>query len=167
MSRPVAVFVGAPGSGKTTIGELVAAKLGVPFRDTDADIVAATGKPISDIFVEDGEDAFRVLERQAVADALDGFDGVLAVGGGAVMADETRERLRGHTVVHLVVELPDAMNRVGLGGGRPLLSISPRATMRYLLEQRRPLYEAVATITVPTDGREPEDIAGEVLAALA
>src|SRR6185369_15370464 len=94
--RPAVVLVGVMGAGKTTVGTLVADALGLPFRDTDDDIVAATGKPISDIFVDDGEDHFRALERQAVAAALDGFDGVLALGGGAVMAAETRERLTGH-----------------------------------------------------------------------
>jgi shikimate kinase len=158
--------VGVNGAGKSTVGTLVAEALGLPFRDTDEDIVAATGKPISDIFVDDGEDHFRALERQAVAAALDGFDGVLALGGGAVMAAETRERLRGHRVVFLSVELADAVRRVGLGAGRPLLAINPRATLKHLLDQRRPLYQEVATATVVTDGRTPEDIADEVLKAV-
>jgi shikimate kinase len=163
---PVLVLVGVMGAGKTTVGTLVAEALGVPFRDTDDDIVAATGKPISDIFVDDGEEHFRALERQAVAAALDGFDGVLALGGGAVMAAETRERLSGHRVVFLSVELADAVRRVGLGAGRPLLAINPRATLKHLLDQRRPLYLEVATTTVVTDGRTPEDIADEVLKAV-
>jgi len=164
--KPAVVLVGVMGAGKTTIGTLVAEALNLPFRDTDDDIVAATGKPISDIFVDDGEDHFRALERQAVAAALDGFDGVLALGGGAVMAAETRERLRGHTVVFLDVGLGDAVRRVGLGAGRPLLAINPRATLKHLLDQRRPLYQEVATATVVTDGRTPEDIADEVLKAV-
>jgi len=164
--KPAVVLVGVMGAGKTTIGTLVAEALNLPFRDTDDDIVAATGKPISDIFVDDGEDHFRALEGQAVAAALDGFDGVLALGGGAVMAAETRERLRGHTVVFLDVGLADAVRRVGLGAGRPLLAINPRATLKHLLDQRRPLYQEVATATVVTDGRTPEDIADEVLKAV-
>jgi shikimate kinase len=166
IGRPVAVLVGAPGAGKTTVGELLASRLGVPFQDTDEVIVATAGKPVSEIFVDDGEETFRALERSAVANALTSFDGVLALGGGAVLAEETRQRLHGHTVVHLVVELPDAMNRVGLGVGRPLLQLNPRATMRHLLELRRPLYEEVATLTVRTDGRDPEQIADEILNAL-
>jgi len=164
--KPAVVLVGVMGAGKTTIGTLVAEALNLPFRDTDDDIVAATGKPISDIFVDDGEDHFRALERQAVAAALDGFDGVLALGGGAVMAAETRERIRGHTVVVLDVGLGDAVRRLGLGGGRSLLASTPRATLKHLLDQRRPLYQEVATATVVTDGRTPEDIADEVLKAV-
>jgi shikimate kinase len=164
--RPVCVVVGAPGAGKTTVGTLLAQRLGVAFRDTDADIVAAAGKEIPEIFIDDGEDAFRALERAAVAAALESFDGVLALGGGAVLAAQNRERLRGHTVVYLSVDLSDAVSRVGLGAGRPLLTVNPRATLKYLLDQRRPLYEEVATVIVRTDGRTPEDIADEVLAAL-
>jgi shikimate kinase len=164
---PQAVIVGPPGAGKTTVGELVAAALGVPFRDLDADIEAGAGKPIPEIFVDDGEDHFRALERAAVARALNTFDGVLALGGGAVIAEENRAALRGHRVVFLSVELADVMTREGLAVARPLLAINPRATMRYLLEQRRPLYEEVATVAVKTDGRTPEDVAAEVVEALS
>ncbi len=164
---PRAVLVGPPGSGKTTVGELVARSLRVAFRDTGADIVASVGKPISDIFVDDGEEVFRALERQAVATALDTFDGVLALGGGSVLAEETRRRLKEHTVVYLSVELSDAVSRVGLGAGRPLLAVNPRATLKYLLDQRRPLYQEVATFTVVTDGRDAADVADEVVRGLS
>jgi shikimate kinase len=155
------------GAGKTTVGGLVAVALGVGFQDSDAIIEARAGKPIPDIFVDDGEPHFRALERQAVADALAGHTGVLALGGGAVLADETRERLRGHTVVFLSVDLADAAHRVGLGAGRPLLAVNPRATMKHLLELRRPLYEEVAMVTVKTDGITPEEVCATVLDALA
>jgi shikimate kinase len=154
------------GAGKTTIGKALAAALGVSFRDTDTDIEARAGKPVSDIFVDDGEDAFRAMERAAVADALSGFDGVLALGGGAVLAEETRLRLRGHTVVFLSVDLTDAVKRVGLGTGRPLLALNPRATLKHLLDLRRPLYQEVATVTVITDGRTPDAVTEEILGAL-
>jgi shikimate kinase len=166
MSRPVCVLVGPPGAGKTTVGQKLAAAMGLDFRDTDADIVAAAGKPIPDIFVDDGEPVFRTFELAAVSVALESFDGVLALGGGAILAEQTRERLRGHTVVYLSVELSAAAARVGLSGGRPLLAMNPRATLKYLLDQRRPLYQEVATITVVTDGRSPEEIVDEVLSAV-
>jgi shikimate kinase len=101
-----------------------------------------------------------------VVKALGDFDGVLALGGGAIMAESTRAALRGHTVVFLSVELADAVSRVGLGASRPLLAINPRATMKYLLDQRRPQYEEVATYTVKTDGIPVEDVATQVLNAL-
>jgi shikimate kinase len=145
----------------------VANRLGVPFLDVDDTIEATAGKPIPDIFIDDGEDHFRALERAAVAAALDGFDGVLALGGGAVMADEIRKRLADHVVVYLAVEVADAISRVGLGVGRPMLAMNPRATLRHLLDQRRPLYEEVATAVVRTDGRTPELVADEVVAALS
>ena len=164
--RPALVLVGPPGAGKSTVGELVAAALGVAFRDTDADIEATAGKPIPEIFVDDGEPYFRTLEKRAVATALAEFNGVLALGGGAVLTEETRALLSGHTVVYLSVELSAAVSRVGLGAGRPLLTVNPRATLKYLLDQRRPLYLEVATQTVVTDKRTPEEIADEIVAGL-
>jgi shikimate kinase len=163
---PVAVLVGPPGAGKTTVGQAVAELLGVPFADTDTLIEETAGKPIPDIFFDDGEEAFRALEVAAIAGALESFGGVLALGGGAILNEQTRAALADHTVVFLSVELTDAVKRVGLGAGRPLLSINPRATLKYLMEQRRPLYSAVATHTIATDGRSPVEIAAEVAALL-
>lgn len=165
--RPVVVLVGPPGSGKTTVGGLVAGRLGVGFRDTDVDVTVTAGKPIPEIFFDDGEAAFRALERAAVATALAEHTGVLALGGGAVLAPETRALLAGHRVVHLAVGLADAAARVGLGRDRPLLAVNPRAQLRAMLAQRRPVYESVATVTVPTDGRTPAEVAEQVLAELA
>jgi shikimate kinase len=164
--RPVAVLVGPPGAGKTTVGALLADRLGRAFRDVDDDIVATVGKPISDIFVDDGEEAFRAAERAAVAAGLT-HPGVLALGGGAVLAAETRALLRGHRVVYLRVGLSDAVQRVGLAKDRPVLALNPRATLRHLLAERAPLYEEVAAVTVDTDGRDPADVVAEVATRLA
>jgi shikimate kinase len=164
---PVFVFVGVSGAGKTTVGGLVARRLGVEFLDTDQIIAATAGKPIPDIFVDDGEPVFRALERAAVAAALADHPGVLALGGGAVMAAETRELLAGRRVVFLDIGLASAVRRVGLARDRPMLAINPRARMRTLMAERRPLYEAVASITVSTDERTPEEVADAVLAMAA
>jgi shikimate kinase len=161
---PVLVVVGPPGAGKSTVGGLLAQRLGVDFRDTDADVESTAGMPVSDIFVEHGESTFRDLERTAVATALADHDGVLALGGGAILDPATRALLQGYTVVFLDVGLADAVRRVGLARDRPLLIANPRAQLMRLLEARRPLYEEVASITVATDGRTPDDIAHEVLA---
>jgi shikimate kinase len=163
---PVAVIVGPMGAGKTTIGQAVAEHLGLPFADTDTMIEARAGKTVPEIFFDDGEAAFRLLEVETVATALAEESGVLALGGGTILNPDTRALLAGHTVVFLSVELSDAIKRVGLGAGRPLLSVNPRATMKFLLEERRPLYASVATHTIPTDGRTPEEIAAEVTALL-
>jgi shikimate kinase len=160
---PRAVLVGPPGAGKSTVGPLLAERLGVDFRDCDDDIEAVAGKSVADIFVDDGEPHFRALERAAVARALEAFDGVLALGGGAILAAETRSRLNGHRVVYLAVDLSTAVRRVGLGIGRPLLTVNPRATLKYLLDQRRPLYEAVASYTVDTSRLAPAGGATVVL----
>jgi shikimate kinase len=165
--KPRCVLVGPPGAGKTTVGALVAAALGVRLIDTDADVEKLAEKPIPDIFVEDGEAEFRKWEKAAVRIALEFSTGVVALGGGAILAEETRQRLAGHTVVYLSVELADAVQRVGLGTGRPLLTVNPRATLKYLMDQRRPLYLEVATAAVATDGRTPEEVAADVLALLS
>ena len=165
-TRPVVVLVGPMGSGKTTVGRALAARLGAALRDTDADVEARAGKPVSDIFVDDGEPVFRELEREAVATALREHDGVLALGGGAVMDPLTEDALRGHTVVFLDVQVTDAARRIGLNRDRPLLLGNPRAQWLRIMERRRPVYERVATAVVATDGRTPDEVADAVLDAL-
>ena len=160
---PILVVVGAPGAGKTTVGTLVAARLGVEFRDTDADIVAAQGRSVADIFIESGEEQFHTLERAAVAAALLSHSGVLALGGGAVLDAGTRALLAHHRVCWLRVGLSDAASRVGLSGARPLLVGNVRGTLLALLDARTPLYAEVASFDVVTDARTPEAVADEVM----
>jgi shikimate kinase len=161
------VLVGPPGAGKTTVGRVLARRLGVGFTDVDALVVERSGKSISDIFLQDGEPAFRELEREVVAQALDSVDGVLALGGGSVLAAETRERLRGHVVVHLSVGMTDGLRRTGMSTARPLLAgVNPRATFKALLDARAPLYREVATVEVDTNRRTTGQVVRAVLAAL-
>ena len=160
------VVIGPPGAGKTTVGRLLAERLGVPFRDTDHDVEATAGKPIGEIFIDDGEERFREMERAAVRAALDTHDGVIALGGGAILDPDTQADLAGHRVVYLEVGLSDAVKRVGLAAARPLLALNPRSRFRKLMEERRPIYERLATIRVTTDGRDPADIADEIVKGL-
>ncbi|WP_210437822.1 shikimate kinase [Nocardioides xinjiangensis] len=159
---PRVVLVGPMGAGKTTVATLLGQAWGVPVRDTDADIEASTGREISDIFVESGEEHFRELEAAAVAAAVAEHDGVLALGGGAVLRAETRELLAGLPVVFLRVGLGDAVKRVGLGVGRPLLLGNVRARIKALLDERTPVYESVAAHVVDTDGRTPAEVAADI-----
>ncbi|MEU3821255.1 MULTISPECIES: shikimate kinase [unclassified Streptomyces] len=165
-SGPLVVLVGPMGSGKSTVGALLAERLGAPYRDTDADIVAAEGREISDIFVEDGESRFRELERAAVRAALAEHTGVLALGGGAILDAGTRALLAGLPVVYLSMDVEEAVRRVGLGAARPLLAVNPRRQWRELMDARRHLYTEVARVVVATDGKSPEEVADAIVDAL-
>ena len=175
-SAPAAILIGPPGAGKSTVGRLLAARLGVGFTDTDDRVEAVAGKPVSDIFIDDGEPAFRALEREAVAWAISAGAGagqegeprgaVIGLGGGAVLDPGTQRLLAGRPVVYLATGFSALAKRVGLDRPRPLLAGNPRAMLRSLLEQRLPVYEKLAWITVSTDDRAPEQIAAEIAARL-
>jgi shikimate kinase len=166
-AQPAAILIGPPGAGKTTVGALVATLLGLDFVDADVVIEQAAGKPVGDIFVQDGEAAFRALESASAARLIASHPGVLALGGGAILDPGTRDLLAGQRVVYLETGFTSAVRRTGLDAPRPLLLGNPRARMKTLLEERLPVYASLAWITVPTDGREPEDIAEEIAARLA
>lgn len=157
------VLIGPPGAGKTTIGQALATVLGVAFHDTDAAIEADQGCSISDIFVLDGEPAFRALERAEVARAVGTERGVVALGGGAPMDAESRDVLADQLVVFLDVGIADAAKRVGFDGSRPLLAINPRATWTKMMNERRPTYDALAAVRIDTAGRAVADVVDEIV----
>jgi shikimate kinase len=164
---PAVILIGPPGSGKSTVGPLLAALLGVEFAETDHLIAQRAGKPIADIFIDDGEDAFRDLERSAAGEAIAGHRGVLALGGGSILSQGIRSMLAGQRVVYLETAFPAVARRSGLDGPHPPLPGNPRGRLRQLLEERRPLYADLAWLTVTTDDRDPPQVAGEIAAVIA
>jgi shikimate kinase len=163
---PVVVLVGPMGVGKSTVGRLLAERLSVVYRDTDDDIVAEQGRAIAEIFVDEGEPAFRAIEKAAVRRALAEHDGVLALGGGSILDEGTRALLAGQRVLYLSMDVEEAVKRTGLNAARPLLAVNPRKQWRELMEARRHLYESIATAVVATDGRTPEEVTEIALDAL-
>ena len=160
---PVVVLVGPPGAGKSTVAARLAERLGVGVRDTDADVEAAAGTDVAEIFFTAGEPEFRRLEREAVVRALAEHQGVLALGGGAPVQEEVRAALAGRRVVFLDVGLAAATRRIGMDGPRPLLVDAPRAAWTRLMEERRPVYTALAELVVTTTDLTPDEVADRIL----
>ncbi len=162
--RPV-VLIGAPTAGKSSVGPLLAAALGVPFADTDVLVSRAARKPVADIFVDDGDAVFREFERGAVARGLDAVrpeGGVLALGSGAVLDPDVRRMLAGAVVVYLEAEFATVAKRTGMDRPRVVIPGNPRGRLRSMLEERRPVYADLATITVPVDDLAPEEVAADL-----
>lgn len=158
------VLIGAPGSGKSTVGEALANHLNLPFVDTDALIEEKTARKITDIFVIDGEDVFRALEFDTLKEALDVKDAVISLGGGAPIAPAAQEVIRSSNsiVIFLDVSLATAAPRVGFNRDRPLLLGNPRAQWQALSDQRRPIYEDLATHAIKVDDMTVETIIATV-----
>jgi shikimate kinase len=165
---PKVVLVGLPGTGKSTTGRRLAKILAVPFADSDELVESATGRPVTELFASDGEAAFRAAEQAAVISALTTFDGVLALGGGALGSATTRAAVSGSgvPVVQLRARLETLGARIGDGRSRPLLTDDPQARLAVLAAQRTPTYAALATLSVDTDGRTPGQVAAAVAARL-
>jgi shikimate kinase len=164
--KPIAVLVGPPGSGKTTVGTALAERLEIPLRDTDQDVETLTGSTIADLFVDRGEDYFRELESEAVRAALDSHGGVLSLGGGAVLRPETRKALTAHYVVWLDVSVPSAVKRLDMNVARPLLLGNVRGRFAELDRARRPLYAEVATIHMDTSELSVEEVVDKLCAQI-
>lgn len=165
---PYAVLVGPPGAGKSTIGRRLAQALHMDLIDTDVAIERDTGRAIADIFAHDGEAAFRSIEERVVAEALATHDGVVSLGGGAVLSAATRALLSRHTVVYLEISVAEGLRRTGANTTRPLLAgPDPRAQYEKLMRERRSLYRSVATVRVRTDSRSPARVVGRLVTELA
>jgi shikimate kinase len=166
---PRAVLVGLPGVGKSTVGRRLAHALAVPFADSDQLVVRLAGRSVAEIFGRDGEPAFRQLEATAITRALTGFDGVLALGGGAVGTAEVRQAVLASPapVLLLTASLDDLLARVGRTRHRPLLADDPAGRLAELAELREPLYRQVASASCDTTGRPIEAVVAELQALLA
>jgi len=165
---PRAVLIGPPGAGKSSVGRQLAKILQCEILDTDIEIEKVSGKKISEIFTEDGEPAFRVIEKGVVLGALNTASGVVALGGGSVLDSEVAECLRESKVpvAYLEVSISQAAPRVGFNKERPLLALNPRQQWMALMEKRRPIYESLATMKVATDNRKPAEVAQEIADAI-
>jgi shikimate kinase len=160
---PRLIFVGAPGSGKTTIGKIVAEKLATEFIDVDHEIEMDEKISISEIFIQKGETFFRDLEKKKIAELLNNFSGVISLGGGAILDEQTRGAIAIAPVVWLSVSAPAASSRVGMGLSRPVLMGNVRSKLVKLLEERTPFYEEVADWRIDTTDKSIEDVVNEVL----
>jgi shikimate kinase len=165
---PRVILIGPMGSGKTTIGQLLASQLGIPFRDTDHVIEEKAGKSVSDIFLEDGEDEFRILEKKVLRDELLSDNTVLALGGGAPISVDAQSALRAiaSPVVYLDISLATVAPRIGFNRDRPLLLHNPRGQWQILMEARRPIYESIADSVIDVNERSESEIVTLVMEVL-
>jgi shikimate kinase len=165
---PKVVLVGLPGVGKSSTGRRLAKILALPFADSDDLVEAAAGRTVAEIFAADGEPAFRAAEAAAIVRALADFDGVLALGGGAVTNPAVRAAITegGVPVAGLRARLATLVARVGDGRTRPLLAGDPAGRLAALAAERTPVYDALATFTVDTDERTAGQVAATIAARL-
>lgn len=165
---PRFVLIGPPGAGKTSIGRFLARVEKVDFADTDNLIEEEQGKPISQMFIDDGEPFFREIEERICLRALQDFSGVLSVGGGAILSGAVANALRDSNsqVIFLDVSLAVAAPRIGFNRDRPLLLGNPRQQWQKLMDDRRPIYESLATVHILTGDRSVNEVAKEILASV-
>jgi len=162
------VLIGPPGAGKSSVGRALSKELSMPFIDSDIEIEKAAGKTISEIFVDDGEKVFRKMEVEIVSKLLTDFTGVIALGGGAPITLETQQKLESSDfpIIFIDVSISQAANRVGFNKDRPLLLINPRQQWLNLMNDRRPIYERLASEIVSSDNKKPVEVAKIIIEKL-
>ena len=165
---PRAIFIGPMGSGKSTIGKAVASALGLPFRDTDSIIEEREEMPVSQIFIDKGEDYFRTVEKKVLRDELLNDGSILALGGGAPISADAQSALKVSSapVIYLDISLSSVAPRIGFNRDRPLLLHNPRGHWQTLMEVRRPIYESIANVVIDVNGKSQKQIVEEALGAL-
>ncbi len=165
---PRAIFIGPMGSGKSTIGKAVASVLGLPFRDTDSIIEEREEMPVSQIFIDKGEDYFRTVEKKVLRDELLNDGSILALGGGAPISVDAQSALKVSSapVIYLDISLSSVAPRIGFNRDRPLLLHNPRGQWQTLMEVRRPIYESIANVVIDVNGKSQKQIVEEALGAL-
>ena len=166
---PRLILIGPMGSGKTTIGKLIATKLNLPFRDTDHIIEQENGKSVSEIFLEDGEDKFRALEKSVLRNELLSDDTILALGGGAPISIDAQSALKAiaSPVIYFDISLASVAPRIGFNRDRPLLLNNPRGQWELLMQERRPIYEAIADKVIDVNAKSESDIVDEILLVIS
>ncbi len=165
---PRAILIGAPGAGKTTVGEILASNLGCAFADSDRLVEVEHGQSVSEIFINQGEAVFRQWERAAITKGLESFEGVLSLGGGAVMDANTAKELQesGAPIFWLEVSSSVAFRRVGLSVRRQLLIGNVRANLEALLETRTPVYAGLATHRIDASFLDAQELAHQIAGQL-
>ena len=165
---PRIILIGPMGSGKTTIGQLIAAQLQIPFRDTDHVIEEVSGRSVSDIFLEDGADAFRAIEKRILREELLTDNTVLALGGGAPISVDAQSALRAiaSPVIYLDISLAAVAPRIGFNRDRPLLLHNPRGQWQTLMEARRPIYESIADVVIDVNEKSESEIVSQIIEAI-
>lgn len=165
-SVPNIVLIGVPGAGKTTVGTILAKKLGRVFIDTDQEIEKISGKTIAEIFIQDGEPSFRATEKKVIEDSIAKGNAVISLGGGALMNSDTRELVKAQISIWLQIGLAQAVDRIGMNRNRPLLLGNVRGQLADLMAAREPFYIECAQVAVDTNELNADQVADQIIAKL-
>ena len=161
---PRIILIGPMGAGKSTIGIELAHRFEIESKDTDTQIADEVGQSIADLFIEKGEEYFRIKEKEILRRNLLGGDGILSLGGGACISPDSQSAVRasGSFIVYLKISLSVVAERIGFNRDRPLLLVNPRAQWQSLMNERAPIYEDLADVTIDVDKKSVSEICDEI-----